>query len=636
MRAALLLVLCALELTMAAPARARELYWRALAVRAHLDADGRLHVHERQDMVFTGDWNGGERTFRLSGEHELTLESLARVDAIKGEVPLIEGDLDETDHYAWADGSDRILRWRSRQPSDPPFDETLITYVLRYRLENILVDAGDGAYLLDHDFAFTERDGTIERFTLELELDPAWQTDGSSSRRLELGPLAPGAGAVLRLPLTHVGAGAPGAVLHAAPPAVGYVLALALVALVWWVLRHLLRRERALGRFDPVPNPDLIDGAWLTEHVLSMKPEVVGAAYDRKTGAAEVAAVLARMVLEKKIESRVTHLRRGRREIEDLELTLLVDRDQLEGYERALVNGLFFSGDHTSTDAIRKHYEKRGFDPAARIEGPVKEAAESQLGESEDTNVSLAALGAGASSVLLGVLAGYLRPSELAELVPRLFGIVFWIVVACIFARRWSQDMAASPRGALTFIAPAGLGVWGVWNELLSFELSFWGSAALASFGALSVLIVVVVARSADGPRGVALRKRLAAAREYFARELSKPEPRIADDWFPYLMALDLGRNVDRWFRAFGGTNEQGSEVGFRSSTSSSSSGGISSSSTGSGWTGGGGAFGGAGAAGSWAAATTAMAAGVASASSSSGGSSGGSSSSGGGGGGGW
>jgi len=43
----------------------KDLHWRALNVSARLDADGRLHVAERHFMVFTGDWNGGERSFRL-------------------------------------------------------------------------------------------------------------------------------------------------------------------------------------------------------------------------------------------------------------------------------------------------------------------------------------------------------------------------------------------------------------------------------------------------------------------------------------------------------------------------------------------------------------------------------------------
>ena len=83
-----------------AVAAARELHWRELSVQARLDADGRLHVSERQVMVFTGDWNGGERSFRLAGEHELTLESVARVDLAGGEIELRPGDLTLTDEYA--------------------------------------------------------------------------------------------------------------------------------------------------------------------------------------------------------------------------------------------------------------------------------------------------------------------------------------------------------------------------------------------------------------------------------------------------------------------------------------------------------------------------------------------------------
>src|SRR5262249_50941943 len=46
-----------------AQAAQRELHWDALDVEAHLDADGVLDVIERHTMVFTGDWNGGERVF---------------------------------------------------------------------------------------------------------------------------------------------------------------------------------------------------------------------------------------------------------------------------------------------------------------------------------------------------------------------------------------------------------------------------------------------------------------------------------------------------------------------------------------------------------------------------------------------
>jgi uncharacterized membrane protein YgcG len=151
---------------------------------------------------------------------------------------------------------------------------------------------------------------------------------------------------------------------------------------------------------------------------------------------------------------------------------------------------------------------------------------------------------------------------------------------------------------------------------------------------------IVNAARSRERMQGIALRKRLASARRYFANEFGKPEPALRDEWFPYVLALGLDGESRRWFRSFGGaSNDRSSSAGWsRSSGSSSSSG----SSGPTGWTGGGGAFGGAGATASWAAAAGALSAGVAAPSSSSsggssgGGGGGGSSSSGGGGGGGW
>ena len=57
-----------------ASAQSRTLRWARLAVTAHLDADGRLHVQERHSIVFDGDWNGGERIFQPSRENVIDLE----------------------------------------------------------------------------------------------------------------------------------------------------------------------------------------------------------------------------------------------------------------------------------------------------------------------------------------------------------------------------------------------------------------------------------------------------------------------------------------------------------------------------------------------------------------------------------
>lgn len=113
MTRALLAALCLLP----ALARAdgdRELSWRRLAVEARLDDRGTLHVVERQVMVFTGDWNGGERRFRVEPGQALRFESLARLDGASRAVQLVEGDLDEVDRYRFTD--DTTLRWRTRRP----------------------------------------------------------------------------------------------------------------------------------------------------------------------------------------------------------------------------------------------------------------------------------------------------------------------------------------------------------------------------------------------------------------------------------------------------------------------------------------------------------------------------------------
>jgi hypothetical protein len=64
-----------------AQAAERELRWDALYVEAHLDADGVLDVIERHTMVFTGDWNGGERVSNVRARQKLEFLGVQRIDA---------------------------------------------------------------------------------------------------------------------------------------------------------------------------------------------------------------------------------------------------------------------------------------------------------------------------------------------------------------------------------------------------------------------------------------------------------------------------------------------------------------------------------------------------------------------------
>src|SRR5688500_1035080 len=152
---------------------ARTLHWRRVDVSASLDAEGRLRVIERQAMVFTGDWNGGERSFNIRPGQKLDLHSVTRIDENGAAHALAQGDLGAVDNYGWTDG--RTLRWRSRLPADPHFDNQEIIYELDYTLSNILVADGD-QYRLAHDFAFPDRAGVIENYSLAFDVDYVWRS----------------------------------------------------------------------------------------------------------------------------------------------------------------------------------------------------------------------------------------------------------------------------------------------------------------------------------------------------------------------------------------------------------------------------------------------------------------------------
>lgn len=178
-------------------AEARDLHWRELAVRAELQNDGTLRVSERQAMVFNGDWNGGERIFRVERHQTLTVHGMTRIDADGTAHDLVSGDLSTVDHY-FLDGN--VLRWRSRAPDAPEFANTEIVYTIDYSLEKVLVPStvpGSNEYALQHDFAFASREGNIEKFSLDLGLASEWSSPAGRTIRRHASQLIPGESYVL-------------------------------------------------------------------------------------------------------------------------------------------------------------------------------------------------------------------------------------------------------------------------------------------------------------------------------------------------------------------------------------------------------------------------------------------------------
>ena len=639
MKLSLRVLSCALLLLcVSSPAQAqRVLTWESINVAARLEHDGALLIAEEQAMVFTGDWNGGERRFNIRPRQRLEFIDIARLTDAGWQVLSEDSDLDSVDDFAFTERY--TLRWRSRMPEDPPFSHQVIRYRLRYRLSNILVKDGSD-FTLDHDFLFPERNGAIDRFALKLELDPVWSPKTGAPDTYSAANLAPGRGFVVTIPLRYTGDLAPGIRDTSRPPeivqATWLLLAFSGIALAWFFLR-----ERSLGRFEPLPAG--IDEGWLREHILAHPAEVVGATWDDGIGSAEVVSLIARMESEEKLRSDLKD--------KEMKLHLLVDRDKLEGYERTLVDKLFF--DHRSTTspaAIRSHYQKQGLQPAEEISKELGARVDALLGQRGKTKiVGLIVF----VLVLAGLAMGFLdwRQGNGSSWGTPVLGVVALIVLAIAWNRgalfrmniHWGMKRfwwMLTPALVVLTATTAFLWYWVGPGEV---ETTPMLSRALAVLAAAIVLATVAGGRSRRSREALAFRKKLAAGREFLISELEKPEPALRDEWMPWLLAFGLSKHVDDWSAQR--APEQVSSGGSRVVTSSGWSGSSSSpSSSGSSWGGfSGGRSGGGGATGSWAAAAGGFASNVAPASSSSsgggGGGGGGSSSggsSGGGGGGGW
>ncbi|HEB50415.1 MAG TPA: DUF2207 domain-containing protein, partial [Desulfobulbus sp.] len=541
--ALLLVLLCA-----AVSASARTLYWQDMSVRARLDDRGTLHVREIQTMVFTGAWNGGERRFRLRPGQHLSLKGVFRRDPATGRaVPLIHGSLDQVDHWSWA-GS-HILRWRSRLPSDPPFANTAITYLIDYSITNILVSR-QGRYLLSHDFCFPDRPGVVRNFTLDLELDPVWQSTAGRLIHQEARDIAPGRGVVLNRFLNYTGpspekvrlarvqapkrqslAGDLFAGNHSAPAWFRFLLLAAAWLFLAFRLVLFIGHERRQQRFRPMIPAQRIDRAWLSEHLFSMLPEVVGATWDQETGSSEVSAILARLIQEGKLESRVEektyHLLGLRipviRGTPILHLTLLVPRTDLSGYERKLIDELFIGdGTTTDTETLRKHYRKSGsgiFNPVERIRDPLKKKAK------ELTDGNLQSLSwIWVPSALFAVTGfflffadSFLHTDEFVPGIVLLFSLLACFVIALILALRYRRAVDHLPWRIVLFLVPLILAL-----------IQFSSLLVVPSRGSILLLLaffffclalvnnVLNMARTRDSVEGVRLRRQLGAARRYF------------------------------------------------------------------------------------------------------------------------
>jgi len=80
---------------------------------------------------------------------------------------------------------------------------------------------------------------------------------------------------------------------------------------------------------------------------------------------------------------------------------------------------------------------------------------------------------------------------------------------------------------------------------------------------ALSVLFAGVGALKSTRHRtALAFRKMLSTGREFFIAELAKSQPALRDEWFPWVLAFGLGKEMDDWSAPREGDSTSASSVG--------------------------------------------------------------------------
>lgn len=594
-------------------AQPRTIIWKSLDVQARLEATGELHVSERHDMVFSGDWNGGERKFRVEPGQRFELVGISRLDPRTGAATAMRRSTIPSIGLDQFTLSGTTLRWRARRPNDPPFRQQPLAYVIEYRLSNVIQRQGASGYLLRHDFAFADRPGAIERYSLRLDVDPVWRPGPGLEPRIEREHLPPGQSVILRIPLAWMGAGRPPQVREPVvytppppppPPPVPFwaiplespaanlgllVLFLGLAIALWWSFD---RREMAAGRHASEPQ---IDPRWLAETIFVHRPEVVGAAWDRDTGQAEAAALIAAMAGERKVQNLAGAAPR---------LKLLVPRETLSEYERAFVDRLFVKGDEIDPGTLRAYYASTGFNPAAAIAAPLDEAARALVGKASAAPLTFGVSGA-------------------------LFVIAATVLALTVASRPWVVPMGAISVGALVL---SMLLAASYQSQLLGRAVGALITAPLLVFGAIvayvvpspmavAVVLAIVLAyvalalraaRWSAHPGQLRNMQNFRAARAFFRRRLRQSATNIDELWIPYLLAFGLGKDLDRWSVARPASPRTSSDIRDDVSGPFTPSAGFSGDPAGNSFRPGGGAFGGAGASGYWASSINSFAATVA------------------------
>jgi len=504
----------------------KSLSWSMLESDAFLDKEGNLHITETQTIVFHGDYNGGERRFpmqmRLESGPFVKFEGIERLDK-ETWTPLQYGNLERNHHYEY-DRWNGLVRWRARYPSDPPFRGESLQYRLKFIWPQVLKRT-DSGIVLDHDFAFPDREGVIKAFRTRLRVHPSWSARDLNTDWIESGALFPGAGFTRRV-VFDIPHNVPFPYKTRAEQLLYRASALGAVPVLIAFFLWFARREKETGLIVDHE----ADEAWIREVFMNYPPEVIADVHGSPDHTLNT--LLMRLHLEKLLDHKDGFFVRvgapDSREQKFLDRLFPPGKTSASAEEIAAYRQEKNLGE-LRWDAWTAAYDWRTQNNLERYDPDIRWFAHPLLWM---------------FAFLVFTCIAYIL-TDLAPL--ELLGVLGFAAIALPFMRRQkagtrpfirSRNIAFSH--ALLFLA-----------AMISMPVLTYSSLWLLPLAAAVYFISILQARSVRPARVALFWEDLAArGRAFFERELKKNKSVFEDVWAPYLLALGLSGAAETWLRS--------------------------------------------------------------------------------------
>jgi hypothetical protein len=541
--------------------------WKQIDVAARLGADGRYQVVETHDLRL--DEGGGfqlEREIGLAVDQDVVFRALTRVDPDGTEHRVVESPTDGPDLFNYYRPKCRLYigvpplpagatlayrfeyelvhavspAWGFAARHEPLFAGPVLR--ASPRLWQVVTDLREAPplsekrYRLDHDVISPRRDtrfNDVQSIRYHLDLAPEWARIDADA---EPGHPTPDKDYRVRRVLRFVGPGRPARAATAeattrwlalaAMPIGGLVLVFVLVAVE-------TVRARRFG----------VDRAFVERHLASVAPEMVRLLIHEDGDVPTPHEVLTRLAAERRISVEFSH--EETEGLRDVRLQLLVPRESLRPFEREVVDSLFAGSKECTTAGLRAKYKREGFDLATVVRAAATKAIPQRLAATWSVADVPAVL-----VVLCGVALQIRGFEEMLPivLIPNVLGFV---VMVCFSTAWWHPGRSLRP--TLALLLPVAILGTGAFLYEISWDCPIaptaWIGAAVSVLGAQLYTL-----RRARVPArgGWEIVRNLNRIRGYAAAHLRRRHPDLADAWVPHLLALGLGRRLDRWRARFG------------------------------------------------------------------------------------